>query len=104
MNFNDKIKVSVDVTNTGKYDGKEVVQLYLRDVVGSVTRPVKELKGFEKIALKKGEKKTVTFEISVEDLKFYNSDLEFVAETGQFEAFIGGSSDTENKVGFELNK
>ncbi|MEZ7504871.1 beta-glucosidase BglX [Flavobacterium sp. Arc2] len=104
MNFNDKINVSVDVTNTGNYDGKEVVQLYLRDVVGSVTRPVKELKGFQKIALKKGEKQTVTFEISVEDLKFYNSDLEFVAEAGQFEAFIGGSSDIENKVNFELSK
>lgn len=104
MNFNDKIKVSVDVTNTGNYDGKEVVQLYLRDVVGSVTRPVKELKGFQKTTLKKGEKKTVTFEISAEDLQFYNSNLEFAAEPGQFEAFIGGSSDTESKVGFELNK
>lgn len=104
INFNEKINVSVEVSNTGNYDGKEVVQLYLRDVVGSVTRPVKELKGFQKIALKRGEKQTVTFEISSEDLKFYNSDLEFVAETGKFEAFIGGSSDTENKVGFELNK
>ncbi|EIA08366.1 beta-glucosidase BglX [Flavobacterium frigoris] len=104
INFNEKINVSVEVSNTGNYEGKEVVQLYLRDVVGSVTRPVKELKGFQKIALKRGEKQTVTFEISSEDLKFYNSDLEFVAETGKFEAFIGGSSDTENKVGFELNK
>jgi beta-glucosidase len=104
MNFNDKIKVSVDVTNTGNYDGKEVVQLYIRDLVGSVTRPLKELKGFQKIALKKGEKKTVTFEISIEELKFYNSDLQFVAEAGQFEVYIGGSSNTDNKVGFELNK
>ncbi|SEA69548.1 beta-glucosidase [Flavobacterium gillisiae] len=104
MNSNEKINVSVDITNTGNFDGKEVVQLYLRDVVGSITRPLKELKGFQKIALKKGEKKTVTFEISIEELKFYNSDLEFVAEDGQFEVYIGGSSNTDNKVGFELNK
>jgi beta-glucosidase len=104
MNFNGKVSASVDITNTGNYDGKEVVQLYTRDLVGSVTRPLKELKGFQKITLKKGDKKTVTFEISVEDLKFYNSDLQLVAEAGQFEVFIGGSSDTEKKVSFELNK
>jgi beta-glucosidase len=104
MNFNGKVSASVDVTNTGGYEGKEVVQLYIRDLVGSVTRPLKELKGFQKITLKKGEKKTVTFEISVEDLKFYNSDLEFVAEAGQFDVYIGTSSDTEKKVSFELNK
>ncbi|WP_394349386.1 beta-glucosidase BglX [Flavobacterium luteum] len=102
MNTNDKLKVSVDVTNTGNYDGKEVVQLYIRDLVGTVTRPLKELKGFQKIALKKGEKQTVTFQISQEDLKFYNSDLKFVAETGEFEVFIGGNSDTQLKEKFEL--
>jgi beta-glucosidase len=104
MSFSGKVNVSVDLTNTGTFDGKEVVQLYIRDLVGSVTRPLKELKGFQKIALKKGEKKTVTFEISIEELKFYNSDLQFVAEAGQFEVYIGGSSNTDNKVGFELNK
>jgi beta-glucosidase len=104
MKFDGKISASVDITNTGNYDGKEVVQLYTRDLVGSVTRPLKELKGFQKITLKKGEKKTVTFEISVEDLKFYNSDLEFVAEPGLFEVYIGTSSDAEKKVSFELNK
>jgi beta-glucosidase len=104
MNFDGKISASVDVTNTGNYDGKEVVQLYTRDLVGSVTRPLKELKGFQKIILRKGEKKTVTFEISVEDLKFYNSDLEFVAEAGQFDVYIGASSDGDKKVSFELNK
>lgn len=102
MNFNGKVNVSVAVENTGNYDGKEIVQLYIRDVVGSVTRPVRELKGFQKIALKKGEKQTVTFEISVEDLKFYNSDFEFVAEPGQFEVFVGGNSDADNKVSFDL--
>jgi len=102
MNSNEKIKVSVEVANTGNYDGKEVVQLYIRDVVGSVTRPLRELKGFQKILLKKGEKKTVTFEISVEDLKFYNSDLKFVAEPGLFEVFVGGSSNADKKVSFNL--
>jgi len=102
MSSNDKVTVSVDIANTGNYDGKETVQLYIRDVIGSVTRPVRELKGFKKIALKKGEKQTVTFEISVEDLKFYNSDLKFVAEPGQFEVFVGGNSDADSKVSFNF--
>jgi beta-glucosidase len=104
MNFNEKLKVTVDVTNTGNFDGKEVVQLYIRDLVGSVTRPIKELKGFQKIALKKGEKQTVSFEISVEDLKFYNSDLQFVAEPGTFHVFVGTNSDVDKKLSFELIK
>jgi beta-glucosidase len=95
MNFDGKISASVDVTNTGNYDGKEIVQLYTRDLVGSVTRPLKELKGFQKIILKKGEKKDSHFEISIEDLKFYNSDIEFVAEPGQFDVYRG-SSDAES--------
>ncbi len=104
INFNDKLKVSVDVKNTGNYDGQEVVQLYIRDLVGSVTRPVKELKGFEKITLKKGESKTVSFEISSEDLKFYNINMKNEAEAGIFEVFVGGSSDTDRKASFELVK
>jgi beta-glucosidase len=104
INFGEKLKVSVDVKNTGNYDGQEVVQLYVRDLVGSVTRPVKELKGFEKIALKKGESKTVSFEISSEDLKFYNIDMKNVAEAGSFEVFVGGNSDTDRKASFELVK
>lgn len=96
------INASVKVTNTGKYDGKEVVQLYIRDLVGSTTRPVKELKGFQKVFLKKGETKDVTFTITEEDLKFYDFDLNFVAEPGQFEVFIGTHSDTQNKMLFEL--
>lgn len=102
INSNETLKVSVDVSNTGNYDGKEVVQLYIRDVVGSVTRPIKELKGFQKVAIKKGEKQTITFEITQEDLKFYNSDLQFVAEPGEFEVFIGGNSDTQLKEKFLL--
>ncbi|MEO6174914.1 MAG: beta-glucosidase BglX [Flavobacterium circumlabens] len=104
MNFSGKVKVTVDVANTGNFDGKETVQLYIRDLVGSVTRPVRELKGFQKIALKKGEKQTVTFEITVEDLKFYNSDLQFVAEPGQFDVFVGTNSNADKKVSFELTK
>ncbi|GLB47650.1 beta-glucosidase BglX [Neptunitalea lumnitzerae] len=102
LNVDGTLKVSVDVANTGKYDGKEVVQLYIRDLVGSVTRPVKELKGFQKVFLKKGETKTVTFNLTVEDLKFYNSELDFVAEPGMFEVFVGPNSDTQMKSSFEL--
>jgi beta-glucosidase len=102
MNSNDKLQAFVDVTNTGNFDGKEVVQLYIRDLVGSVTRPIKELKGFKKISLKKGETQTVSFEITVEDLKFYNSDLQFVAEPGRFQLFIGTNSDTTDKIEFDL--
>jgi len=98
----ESIIVSVDVTNTGNYEGKEVVQLYIRDLVGSVTRPVKELKGFQKVMIKKGETKTVSFTITEKDLKFYDYNLDLVAEPGQFEVFIGTNSDTKNKNLFEL--
>ena len=98
----ESLEVTVDVTNTGDFDGKEVVQLYIRDLVGSVTRPVKELKGFQKVFLKKGEVKTVKFIITEEDLKFYDFNLDFVAESGKFEVFVGTNSDTRNKILFEL--
>lgn len=94
LNANGKLKIAIDVANTGNYDGEEVVQLYIKDVVGSVTRPVKELKGFKKLLLKKGTKQTVEFEISPDDLRFYNIDMQFVAEPGDFEVFVGGSSAT----------
>ncbi|WP_262910905.1 beta-glucosidase BglX [Sphingobacterium sp. SRCM116780] len=96
------IQVSVDVQNTGKYDGDEVVQLYIHDLVGSVTRPVKELKGFQKVHFKAGEKKTITFQISENDLKFYNNELQFVCEPGQFEVFIGTNSRDVLKGSFEF--
>ncbi|HET6767387.1 MAG TPA: beta-glucosidase BglX, partial [Chitinophagaceae bacterium] len=89
---NQKLTANVMVTNTGKYDGTEVVQLYIRDMVGSVVRPVKELKGFQKIILKAGESKTVSFTITTEDLKFYNNNLKYDWETGEFEIMIGTSS------------
>jgi beta-glucosidase len=96
------IDVSVDITNTGKYDGKEVVQLYIRDLVGSVTRPVKELKGFQKIEIEKGTTKKVTFKLTENDLKFYNDNLDFVSEPGMFEVFVGRDSVTNLKDKFEL--
>ena len=101
---NEDIEVSVEVTNTGNFDGKEVVQLYVRDIVGSITRPVKELKGFKKIFIKKGETKLVSFKLSVEDLKFYNSSLDFVAELGKFQVFVGTDSNTEMMKEFNLIK
>jgi beta-glucosidase len=102
INKDQSVEVSVDVTNSGNYDGKEVVQLYIRDLVGSVTRPVKELKGFQKVFIKKGDTKTVTFKLSVDDLKFYNSNLDFVAEPGEFEVFVGTNSNATLKDSFEL--
>ncbi|RLD86619.1 MAG: beta-glucosidase BglX, partial [Bacteroidetes bacterium] len=104
MNANDKLVATVTVTNTGNFDGEEVVQLYIRDLVASVSRPVKELKGFKKIALKKGETKQVSFEISEDDLKFYKSDLSFGTEPGDFEIFVGGNSRDVLKESFILQR
>lgn len=92
MGQDGSITAAVTVTNTGKRDGAEVVQLYIRDLVGSITRPVKELKGFEKIFLMAGESKTVTFKITPELLRFYDYDLKQVAEPGDFDVMIGGDS------------
>ena len=102
INRNETLKIEVEITNTGDFDGSEVAQLYIKDLVGSVTRPVKELKGFEKIFLKKGEKKVVSFQISADDLKFFDKNMNFNSEAGTFEVFIGGNSDTQNKKTFEL--
>jgi len=98
------IKASITVSNTGNVDAIETVQLYIRDMVGSISRPMKELKGFKKIALKAGESKTVDFIISVNDLKFYNSDLKFAAEPGDFKLFIGGNSRDTKEAAFKLLK
>ena len=97
-----KITASVDVTNTGTRKGKETVQLYTRQLVGSIARPVKELKGFQQIILEPGETKKVTFLISVDDLKFYNSDLKYVYEPGPFKLFIGTNSADVKEADFEL--
>ena len=97
-----EITISADVTNSGEFDGEEVVQLYVRDMVASVTRPLRELKGFRKIMVEKGATRKVTFTLTANDLAFFNHDLEFVAEPGAFQVFVGGSSSAELSAGFEL--
>ncbi len=89
---NQTLTASVTLTNSGNYDGEEVVQLYIRDLVGKIVRPVKELKGFQKIFLKKGESKTISFNITPEDLKFYDDELNFDWESGEFDIMIGTNS------------
>lgn len=96
------VVVSVDITNTGNYDGKEVAQLYIQDVVASLARPVKELKGFELIALKKGETKTVTFTLTEKELGFYDNAGKYLVEAGTFKLMVGGSSDKGLEGRFEL--
>ena len=98
------LKVSVDVENTGSVDGAEVVQLYIADPEASIDRPAKELKGFEKVFLKAGEKKSVTFEIDAEDLSYFDAEKhEWVAESGEFQALLGSSSeDIKAMVSFQL--
>ncbi len=98
------LDVQVIVQNTGPADGEEVVQLYVRDVVGSSTRPVRELKGFQKVLLKKGESRTLTFHLTVEDLKFYNDALQFVAEPGEFQVFVGNNSRDVQQASFTLTQ
>ena len=99
---NESLKVSVVVKNTGSVDGEEVVQLYIRDLVGSVTRPVKELKDFTKIFLKAGESKKVGFTITPEKLKFYNINMKFVVEPGDFKVFVGTNSNEVKEASFSV--
>ncbi len=98
------VQVSVEITNTGNYDGKEVVQLYIRDLYGSTVRPVRELKGFELVELKKGEKRTVNFTLTEDELGFYNNQGEYLVEPGEFEVFIGGNSVETLKTSFTLGE
>ncbi len=99
-----KIQVSVDVTNTGSRDGEEVVQLYIRDLVGSITRPIKELKGFKKIFLKASKTKTVTFTINNETLQFYTINKKWEVEPGNFNVWVGGDSNTTLKASFTVTE
>jgi beta-glucosidase len=96
------ITISAEVKNTGKYTAEEVVQLYIRDLVGSITRPVKELKGFRKVRLEKGQQVTVDFEINTDNLAFYDSGMRYAAEPGTFNAWIGGCSDTDLRTEFSV--
>ena len=102
MKAGEKLIASVEVKNTGSVAGKEIVQMYIRDVVASSSRPVRELKGFEKVLLQPGETKTVSFEIDVDALSFWNQEMEYVAEPGEFKVYIGGDSRTVNEASFEL--
>lgn len=100
----ESVEVTIDVTNTGELDGDEIVQLYIRDMVSSVTRPVHELKDFERIHLKKGETKTVSFLITDEKLQFYGIDMKRIVEPGEFEVQVGGNSVDYLKDRFEVIK
>jgi beta-glucosidase len=100
----DSIQATVTVTNTGKREGEEVVQLYVRDLVADVTRPVKQLKGFQKIELLAGESKKITFTITPVMLSFYRLDMTCGTEPGKFDLFIGDSSDNVNQTSFTLTK
>jgi beta-glucosidase len=98
----EKVEVSVDVTNSGNYDGKEVVQLYIHDEVASIVRPIKELKGFELVNLKKGETKTVHFTLTEKELGFYNNDSKYLVESGVFDVMVGWNSNEGLTSKFEL--
>lgn len=102
MSANGKLTLTVNVKNTGKYDADEVVQMYIHDLAATIARPVKELKGFERISLKAGESRDVVFTIDAEALKFYNSDLQYVAEPGDFEVMVGGNSRDVQSLKFTL--
>ena len=102
MKADGSITLTVNVRNSGNRDGDEVVQLYIHDMVATIARPVKELKGFERISLKAGESRDVTFIINADMLKFYNSNLQYVAEPGDFEVMVGGNSRDVQKIRFTL--
>ncbi|MBC3540020.1 beta-glucosidase BglX [Rufibacter sediminis] len=102
MSGNETLTITVDVTNTGKVAGEEVVQLYIRDLVGSTARPVKQLKKFQKLSFKPGEKKTVTFTLNAADLSFWRQDMTFGAEPGDFKVMVGGNSRDVQELPFTL--
>ena len=98
----EKLTATVTITNTSEYDGEEIAQLYIRDMVGSVTRPVKELKGFQKVTINSGDSKTITFTLTANDLKFYDINMKYTYEPGDFKLFIGTNSEDVKEVGFKL--
>jgi beta-glucosidase len=102
INTGENLAASVDITNTGDRDGEEIVQLYIHDVIGDVTRPVKELKGFKKVMIRRGSTITVSFTVSSGDLKYYHQDMTYASDPGEFELFIGTSSDQTKKTTFIL--
>jgi beta-glucosidase len=104
IGFDDELRVTVTVTNTGSRAGTEIVQLYVRDLVGSVTRPVKELKGFQKVGLEPGASKRVTFGLSSKDLEFFTARGTWEAEPGEFVVFVGSSSQDVTEARFVLTR
>ena len=102
MNQDGSLTVSVKVSNTGNYDGAEVVQLYIRDLVGKIARPVSELKDFKRIFLKKGESQVVNFTITADKLKFYDNELNYICEPGEFNVMVGPNSRDVQKLSFTL--
>lgn len=102
ITFTDTLTVSVTIENTGTYAGEEIVQLYIRDMVGSVTRPVKQLKGFKKIQVQPNDFKVVEFKITANDLRFYNINMNYVAEPGDFKVFVGTNSENVKEASFRL--
>ena len=103
MAMGGNLTASVTITNTGKYAGTETVQLYIQDLVGSIARPVKELKGFEQITLAPNESRAVNFTITAQDLAFYRLDMSYGAESGSFKLYIGGASDVVKMAEFSLS-
>ena len=103
IGFNDTLRLSIPIKNVGDFDGTEVVQLYIRDLYASVSRPVKELKKFRRVAINAGESKEIVFEITQKDLKYWNDKMEFVADTGEFEVQVGASSENVQTKIFTLN-
>ncbi len=93
LKMNDSVEITFDLKNEGEYEGEEIIQLYIRDKISSVTRPIKELRGFRKVGLNPGESKLVTLTLSTDDLKFYNQQMEYVVEPGEFEIMVGSSSE-----------
>ena len=103
IGLNDSLEVSAELSNIGHVDADEVVQLYVRDLVGNVTRPIKELKGFKRVHIGAGQSETITFTINSSDLAFYDRKMQLRAEAGQFHVWIGGSSETELRAEFEIH-
>jgi beta-glucosidase len=104
INTKEQLTISCNITNTGEYDAAEIVQLYVRDVVASLARPVRELKGFQKIHLKAGETQHVSFDISAEDIGFWSLDNKYVTESGEFHVWISKDSQSGEHVSFYLEK
>ena len=100
IELGESIEIYAQLTNSGRYDSIEIAQLYIRDLVGNVTRPIKELKGFQRVHLSVGETKTITFHIDTNDLAFYNRKMELVTEPGQFEVWVGGNSNASLRTSF----